>query len=146
MATNHTYVDASPEEVWEVLSEPRSYAHWVVGSSRTHKVEGRWPEKGAVFHHTQGFGPLGLSDDTEVIESEPPRSLVLEVRIRPFLIGRVEVGLEPHGEGTWLTMSENQFGGLLGRAAGLLAEPLLVVRNVESLRRLRRLAERAPSA
>jgi uncharacterized protein YndB with AHSA1/START domain len=142
MATNHTYVAAAPEAVWEVLADPQSYAHWVVGSSRTRHARGRWPSKGATFHHTQGFGPFGLRDTTHVIESRRPRRLVLEVRVSPFLVGRVELRLEPHGEGTWVTMIEHQFGGVLGRLAGRLADPLLLVRNVESLRRLRRLAEK----
>jgi uncharacterized protein YndB with AHSA1/START domain len=142
MATNHTYVAASPEAVWDVLADPRSYAHWVVGSSQTRHTRGRWPSKGAVFHHTQGFGPLGLKDTTQVIESRRPRRLVLEVRVSPFLVGRVELQLDRHRDGTWVTMTEHQFGGVLGRVAGPLAEPLLLVRNAESLRRLRRLAEK----
>lgn len=141
VATNHAYIAAPPEAVWEVLADSGSYAHWVVGSSRTRHAKGRWPNKGAVFHHTQGIGPLGLRDNTEVIESRRPSRLVLEVRIRPFVVGRVELRLDPHGDGTWVTMSEHQFGGLVGRLAGPLAEPLLLARNLESLRRLRRMAE-----
>ena len=58
-------------------------------------------------------------------------------------IGRVELHLDHHGDGTWLTIRESIFGGLVGRLAGPLVEPLLLLRNVESLRRLRRLAENA---
>lgn len=142
MATNHTYIAAPPEAVWGVLSDPGSYAHWVVGSSRTRRVEGRWPNKGSVFHHTQGIGPLGLRDSTAVIEARRPRRLVLEVRIRPLTVGRVELTLEPHGRGTWISMVEHMFGGLVGGPAGFLSDPLIFVRNRESLRRLRRMAER----
>jgi uncharacterized protein YndB with AHSA1/START domain len=142
MATNHAYIAASREAVWDVLADPRHYAHWVVGSSQTRHVRGRWPSKGAVFGHTQGFGPVGLKDTTHVIESRRPSRLVLEVRVTPFLVGRVELRLDPHGDGTWVTMTEHQFGGVLGRLAGPLAEPLLLARNVESLRRLRRLVEK----
>ena len=142
MATNHTYIAADPEQVWQVLSDPSSYAHWVVGSSRTRHVRGRWPSKGSIFGHLQGVGPIGLRDTTEVLASERPKRLVLEVRIRPFALGRVDMRLEPHGEGTWMTMTEHQFGGLIGRPFGPLAEPALLVRNIESLRRLRRMAEK----
>jgi len=141
VATNHTYVGASPQAVWRILAEPRSYAHWVVGSSKTRGFDSAWPEAGAVFHHTQGVGPLGLRDTTEVIEAHESHRLVLEVRMRPLLVARVELALAPHGEGTWLTIRESPFGGLLGRFGGPLLEPALSVRNVESLRRLRRLAE-----
>lgn len=141
MASNHTYVAAPPQAVWRILAEPRSYAHWVVGSSRTRDFDDRWPEPGTVFHHTQGVGPLGLRDTTEVIEAREPDRLVLEVRMRPLLVARVELALAPHGDGTWLTIRESPFGGLLGRFGGPLLEPALAARNVESLRRLRRLAE-----
>jgi uncharacterized protein YndB with AHSA1/START domain len=146
MASNHVYVDASPEEVWAVLADARSYAHWVVGSSQTRRVDGRWPARGSRFHHTQGVGPLGLKDTTAVIESRKPTHLVLEVRMRPLLVARVELALAAHGSGTWLTIRETPFGGLLGRFAGPVLEPLLVVRNAESLRRLRRQAEQVAAA
>jgi uncharacterized protein YndB with AHSA1/START domain len=142
MASNHVYIAKPPETVWEVLADPGSYAHWVVGSSKTRLVEGSWPARGSVFHHTQGIGPLGLRDTTEVIESERPSRLVLEIRMRPFLVGRVELSLDHHGAGTWLTIRESPFAGLAGRFGGPVLEPLLALRNMESLRRLRRLAER----
>jgi uncharacterized protein YndB with AHSA1/START domain len=146
MASNHVYIDAPPEAVWQVLADARSYAHWVVGSSQVRRVEGRWPARGSVFHHTQGVGPLGLRDTTAVIESRKPSRLVLEVRMRPVFVARVELSLAPHGEGTWLTIRESPFGGLAGRFAGPLLEPLIAFRNVESLRRLRRQAERRAAA
>jgi len=86
-------------------------------------------------------GPLGIRDTTEVIESRRPKRLVLEVRTRPVVVARTELSLAAHGDGTWLTIRESPFGGLLGRFAGPLLEPLLAVRNLESLRRLRRMAE-----
>lgn len=141
MASNHVYVDAPPQAVWEVLADASSYAHWVVGASQTRRVEGAWPAKGSRFHHTQGVGPLGIRDTTEVIESRRPKRLVLEVRTRPVVVARTELSLAAHGDGTWLTIRESPFGGLLGRFAGPLLEPLLAVRNLESLRRLRRMAE-----
>jgi len=141
MASNHVYIAAAHETVWEVLADARSYAHWVVGSSQTRRVEGRWPARGSVFHHTQGIGPLGLRDTTAVIDAKRPERLVLEVRIRPLLVARVELALDRHGEGTWLTIRESPFGGLVGRLGGPLLEPVLAFRNFESLRRLRRLAE-----
>jgi uncharacterized protein YndB with AHSA1/START domain len=146
MASNHVYIAAGPETVWEVLADAGSYAHWVVGSSQTRRVEGRWPARGALFHHTQGVGPIGLRDSTEVIDAKRPKRLVLEVRMRPLLVARVELSLAAHGEGTWLTIRESPFGGLAGRFAGPLLEPLLAFRNLESLRRLRRMAERRARA
>jgi len=141
VASNHVYIDAPPQAVWKVLADARSYGHWVVGSSQIRRVEGSWPAKGSRFHHTQGVGPLGLRDTTAVIESRRPKRLVLEVRTRPVLVARTELALDAHGEGTWLTIRESPFGGLLG-LAGPLLEPVLSFRNLESLRRLRRMVER----
>lgn len=140
------YVEAPREAVWAVLADPMSYAHWVVGSSQTRRVEGRWPDRGSVFHHVQGIGPLGIRDTTAVLDAKRPERLVLEVRIRPLLVGRVELALDAHGDGTWVTIRESPFKGLAGRYGGPLLEPLLVLRNTESLRRLRRLAERLAAA
>lgn len=118
MASNRVYVDAPPQAVWEVLADPSSYAHWVVGSSRTRRVEGAWPAKGSRFHHTQELGPLEIRDTTTVIESRRAKRLVLEVRTRPLVVARTELSLAPHGAGTWLTIRESPFGGLLGRFGG----------------------------
>jgi uncharacterized protein YndB with AHSA1/START domain len=145
VASNHVYIAAAPDAVWEVLADPRSYAHWVVGSSQTRGVTGRWPATGSRFHHTQGIGPLGLRDTTEVIESRPPERLVLEVRNASSAGGAGRASLDRHGRGTWLTIRESPFAGLAGRFGGPLLEPLITFRNLESLRRLRRLAEQDAS-
>jgi uncharacterized protein YndB with AHSA1/START domain len=101
MARNAIHVDAPPEAVWEVLGDPRLYGNWVVGASTTFKVDGRWPEVGAVLHHAQ---MMIIRDTTVVLESEPPRRLLLEARARPLMVAMVEVTLEPDGDGTLLVL------------------------------------------
>jgi uncharacterized protein YndB with AHSA1/START domain len=141
MSITETYVEAPPEAVFEVLSDPQSYAHWVVGASRTRKADSAWPEPGTKFHHTQGFFGIGLPDNTEVLKSTPPRRLVLEARIRPFAVNKVEMRLFPSGEGTRVVMVEYPTGGLAAKLHNPLMEAGLWLRNFESLRRLRKLAE-----
>src|SRR3954469_12583018 len=141
MSVTQTYVDAPPEAVFDVLADPNSYAHWVVGASRTRKVDAAWPKRGTKFHHTQGLCGIGLPDHTEVLSVTRPRRLVLEARIRPFAVNKVDLRLHKRGTGTRVTMVEYPTGGIAKRAATPLMDLALHLRNIESLRRLRRLAE-----
>lgn len=141
MSVNETYVDAPPEAVFEVLSDPESYAHWVVGATRTRDADSDFPKRGTKFHHTQGMFGIGLPDNTEVVASRPPRQLVLHARIRPFAVNKVEMRLRRSGPGTSVTMIEYPIGGLAKKLDNPLINLALWARNVESLRRLRRMAE-----
>ena len=142
MPVNETYVNAPPEAIFEVLSDPKSYAHWVVGATRTRKADAGFPKPGTKFHHTQGAFGIGLPDNTEVVASKPPRQLVLEARIRPFAVNKVEMRLRRRGRGTCVTMVEYPIGGIAEKLDNPLIHAALHLRNVESLRRLRRMAER----
>jgi uncharacterized protein YndB with AHSA1/START domain len=141
MSVNETYVDAPPESVFDVLSDAGSYHHWVVGSSKIRAADDGWPEPGSEFRHVQGFFGVGLSDTTAVVAAEPPRTLVLEARIRPFAVNKVELRLFPSGRGTMVVMVEYPTGGLAAKVMNPLVDLSLKLRNVESLRRLRKLAE-----
>lgn len=141
MARNEAHIDAPPEVVWEVLADPDSYGEWVVGSSHIRDADPDWPRPGTVFHHTVGTGPLKVNDHTRAMESDPPRRLVLRANARPVGVAKVEMLLEPDGDGTRVTMIED----LVGRTAPLRFLPTVQAltrsRNTESLRRLKRLAE-----
>jgi uncharacterized protein YndB with AHSA1/START domain len=142
MARESTYVETPPESVWQVLADGRRYSDWVVGSKRVRDVDAGWPAPGTRIHHTVGIGPLVWDDDTEVLASEAPRRLLLEARLRPFGTARVELELTAEGGGTRVTMDEQPAAGPLARAHTRLSDLLLRVRNVESLRRLRRISRR----
>ena len=142
MAENHAYMDAPPDAVFDVLADPDGYAEWVVGASEIRGVEGDWPERGSKFHHTQGLLGIGLKDSTTVIASNRPRQLVIEARFRPLMVAKVELRLRPRGRGTHVTMVEYPIGGLVAKVHNPLIDRALWARNAESLRRLRRLAER----
>ncbi|MDO9352174.1 MAG: SRPBCC family protein [Solirubrobacteraceae bacterium] len=136
MATVKKWIAASPDDVWAVLADARSYAFWVVGSHDVPKFDATWPAIGSTFHHVQGHGPFKLSDTTTVVECQPGRRLLLEVRIRPFLTGPVELVLEPDGEGTCVSLTERAEGGLGGFFPGFVTGPPIAVRNAAALRRL----------
>ena len=146
MSITEAYVNAPPDAVFDVLADPDSYAHWVVGASEIRGVDGRWPEPGSTFHHTQLVPRVGLRDTTSVIASNRPRQLVLLARFRPFMVAKVELRLRPKRSGTHVTMVEYPVGGFAKALHNPLMDGVLHVRNVESLRRLRRLAEAGRAA
>lgn len=142
MSVNEQLADARAETVWAVLSDVQEYGQWVVGARNIRGSEGDWPEPGATFFHTQGFGPVALVKDTStVLEKDEGTRLLLEVRIRPWLVGHVEMQLEELGPRTRVRMIESTQSGLLFPLKPLL-DRLFKARNVESLRRLTAEVER----
>lgn len=142
MANNKRLVHASPEQVWEVLSDGWLYPLWVVGASRMRDVDEDWPQVGARLHHSVGSWPVLVDDDTEVKAVDPGRSLVLHARAWPAGTAEVRIELEADGAGgTELTMWEDAVRGpgvLMPRPARALG---LQWRNKEALRRLALLCE-----
>lgn len=141
MARNELTFAADPETVWAVLADPASYAYWVVGSSEIRDADREWPQPGSRFHHRVGASPLTLADHTEVLEAERPSLLVLRAKARPIGVARVELRIAPHPAGSLVTIIEDPDVPL----GGLLTPPpihaVIRLRNGESLRRLRKLAE-----
>lgn len=133
--------DVSPERVFSVLADAQGYADWVVGSDAIRDADAHWPAVGSRFHHRVGAGPLKVDDHTEVVESDPPRKLVLHARARPLGTALVSLSLEPRGAGTEVTMSETAGDVLSHLGINPLTDWLVDLRNRESLRRLKRIAE-----
>jgi uncharacterized protein YndB with AHSA1/START domain len=141
-ARNEITVDAGPARVWAILGDGHTYPDWVVGAAESRKVDTDYPRPGATLHHTQIVPKVGLRDTSTVIEADEPRRMLLEVRIRPFAVSKVEFELEPVGDHTRVTMWEWGTSGIVPKLTGPLFELSLWVRNAETLRRLRNLAEK----
>lgn len=141
MAVNTRTAGVPAACVWAVLADPDSYATWVVGARDIHGWEGEWPEPGSRFHHSQGAGPIALvHDTTEVLEREPGRRLLLEARMRPWLVFHIDLVLEALGEETTrIVMDERPVRGWLMPLAPAV-ELSVKARNVEALERLNALA------
>lgn len=142
MATTTTQVNASPETVFAVLSDPCSYEHWVVGSKDIRSWDPGFPAPGTSFHHTFMIGPVPVKDSTSVLELDPPRHILLRARARPTGIAHVALDLTPADGGTRVAITEWPVEGLPARLHNPLQDKLIQLRNVESLRRLKRLAEK----
>ncbi len=142
MSTNERRIDATPDEVWAVLSDGWLYPLWVVGATRMREVDAAWPEKGSRIFHSVGVWPLVINDSTTVVECEPVRRLVLRAGAWPAGEGQVTIDLEPTSTGTLVRLHEDVVSG-----PGRLVPPpvrhlQLGWRNTETLRRLAHVAER----
>ena len=58
VSINTRVMNATPDQVWEVLSDGWLYPLWVVGASRMREVDDAWPALGARLHHSVGTWPL----------------------------------------------------------------------------------------
>ncbi len=135
-------VQASIDEVWSVVANGWMYSGWVVGASRIRDVDFTFPAAGSNLHQSVGIWPLLIDDVTTVVSVEPRRSLVLQVRSRPWGEGRVRLRLVEQGPHTVIEIDEEITRGLgrwLPRSAQV---PLMNWRNRECLDRLAHLAER----
>ena len=135
-------MQASPEQVWEVLSDGWLYPLWVVGATRMREVDDHWPQVGARLHHSVGTWPLTLDDITEVAETTPGVRLVLKAHAWPAGRADVTLTLHPQGADTEVVMEEQATAGPASVVPKAMQDPLLSWRNAESLRRLAFLAER----
>lgn len=135
------HFDVPPERVWEALSDANSYGDWVVGSDTIRDADPHWPEPGSKFHHRVGVGPIKVNDHTEVMEADPTRRLVLHARARPLGTALVTLELTPKDGGTHVVMHETAGDPVSKLSINPLTDWLVDLRNEESLRRLKRIAE-----
>jgi hypothetical protein len=134
---------ASREAVWRVLADGYRYADWVVGAKRIRAADRGWPAPGSRFHHKVGVGPVEIKDSSVSEAMDEGRSLSLRVKAFPAGAARVRIILgETEDGGTSIKMEEHPIDGFARRFDNPLQQAALWLRNVESLRRLARLAER----
>ena len=136
-------VNATPDEVFEVLSNGWLYSSWVVGASRMRAVDEAWPQPGSRLHHSAGIWPAVIDDTTVSHEAVPGRRLVMTARGWPVGEARIDIQLEPDGaDATTVILREDVSAGptqIVPRPIRALA---IKPRNIETLRRLAYIAER----
>jgi uncharacterized protein YndB with AHSA1/START domain len=145
VARNDAHVSATPERVFEVLSDPACYPRWVVGAKRFRAADPGFPAPGTRFHHAVGLGPLEVRDHTQVVAFETPRRVVLKARARPVGTATVTIEVRAEDGGSHVTLLEGPGDAVSRIFFNPLTDPLIRRRNDESLRRLRALVERAPA-
>ncbi|WP_332666535.1 SRPBCC family protein [Aeromicrobium sp.] len=141
MSVNRRVIAATPDDVWNVLSDGWLYPLWVVGATRMRDVDRDWPEVGSRIHHSVGVWPVLIDDHTEVLEAVPGRSITLRARAWPMGEAKVDIRLSDVGAQTEVVITEDAIAG----PGVLVPEPLkgltLSWRNTETLRRLAFVAE-----
>lgn len=141
VAHNEIDMGVPAESVFAVLSDPRSFARWVVGSREIRRADPEWPAVGTAFDHKVGVWPIILSDHSEVVEAAPAQLLKLLVKARPFSKAYVTLRLRQVAGGTRVEMDEVAADARSRLLFNFLTDPLIRIRNRESLRRLKALAE-----
>jgi uncharacterized protein YndB with AHSA1/START domain len=136
VSTTSRPIAATPEQVWEVLSDGWLYPLFVVGAARMRDVDESWPAVGSRLHHSVGSWPLLIDDTTEVLEIEEGRRLLLLARGWPAGQAHVDISLQPSGDTTVVTMTEDATAGPGLLVPKPLRDAQLHLRNVEALRRL----------
>jgi uncharacterized protein YndB with AHSA1/START domain len=146
MTVLNVLVDRSPGEVWDVLSDGRAYAEWVMGTRHVRDVDPDWPALGSKIHYTLGIGRWTFDDITTVRLAEPGQRLELEAHAGRLGTARVSIVLLPWGERqTVLILDEHPLSGPGARWHSILVEALLRLRNGRMLRSLARVVhERHP--
>ena len=141
MATNTRDIAATPDQVWDVLSDGWLYPLWVVGATRMRDVDDTWPAEGAALHHSVGVWPVVLDDETRVLESHPGRSIRLRAKAWPGGEAEVLISLEAQGEKTRVSIQEKTVSGPGSLLPQVLEDPLMKIRNNETLNRLAHVVE-----
>ena len=115
-------VDAPPEKVWEVVSQPANIPHW-----EKHVVNVRVPDEilgeGSRYIVVMGFMGVRVTVRGEILRWEPPSHAT--IRLRGPLDATIETTVAelPHGRSVLRHEVTYTFRGPLGRvvAAGLTA-------------------------
>src|SRR5688500_1599183 len=109
MAKVEHLVNASPERVFAVLADGWTYSDWVVGTAHIRAVDTTWPRAGARLFHKAGPWPISIRDITTIVESDPPRLLVMKLRLWPLGAGIARFELEQVGERTTRVTLHEEF-------------------------------------
>ena len=147
MARCTQVIEATPDAIFAVLSDPLRYPDWVVGAKAMRDADDDFPALGTKLHHRVGFGPLSVEDHTEVVDIAAPYRLELRARARPLGTARVLLLVSPRGErSSYVTMIEDGADPLTRLVFNPLTHLLVRGRNQECLRRLKDLAEAPATA
>lgn len=137
MSTVTQVFDSPPAHVWKVISDGWLYTGWVVGASRIRAVDDHWPQVGAKLHHSVGTWPFLIDDSSSVTAVDPGRTLELLARGWPMGEAKVLITVEDLGSGKCkVSIAEDAVRGPGKVVPKALRDPLIAVRNRETLKRL----------
>jgi hypothetical protein len=138
-------VPLAPDEIWQVLADPWTWARWVTGTRRIRDADAGWPQPGSQLHHRFGPRLLQVRDHTTVLVAEAPFRLVVDAGAWPWGRVRAELRLTPNRGTTLVALREDATSGLVA-ALPRIAHPVQVYRNRRSLARMLDLARSRSAA
>ena len=141
MASTDIVIEAPASAVYATLLDAWTYEVWVGGAKRIRDVDPNWPAPGSRFHHSVGVGPLQTSDQTQLLQRETDRLVVLQVQIWPIGEGTVRLELEDLGERTRVVMTETFTNGPAAWMDNSLQQLAVKLRNDWSLDQLKTVVE-----
>jgi hypothetical protein len=141
MAIRNALIEATPEEVWSVLSDGYSYADWVVGTAAIRAVDEGWPEPGTSIHYSAGQGPLRVEDKTTSRLCRQPSCLELEAHMLTVGTLRVAIRVLPWGENVVVAIDEHPLRGPSLVVDNPLIDFSFTLRNRRLLRNLERVVK-----
>lgn len=141
MSQNVKALDCSPSAVFDVLADGWLYPTWVVGASRMRDVDASWPREGSTLAHSVGVWPALIDDETVSVEWDPPHRAVIRAKGWPIGEAVVTIDVRPRGTGCLVRIREEPSEGPGAWVPRVLTDPLLGLRNRETLRRLAFVAE-----
>lgn len=140
MAVNRIVCNASAEQVYAVLSDPRPYGYFVVGTRTIRRFDPHWPEPGATFDHSLGVGVTLIRDHTIAVAATPPSQLTVHARMLPVAVNENVFRLTPDLDGrVRVELREYPIQGPASiQPFAAIVNGLLWLRNTLALRRLRK--------
>jgi hypothetical protein len=140
MSTVSQLFNTPAADVWRVIADGWLYSGWVVGASRIRAVDDTWPQAGSRLHHSVGAWPLVINDNTRVTAAEAGKKLELVARGWPLGEAKVVITLEDRGNQCLVSMAEDAIRGPGKGVPKFMRDPMITVRNRETLRRLELMA------
>ena len=141
MAVNYRTMNCPPQNVFAVLADGWLYPGWVVGASRMRNVDAAWPTAGSAIHHSVGVWPALIDDSTSTLEWDPPRHALFKARGWPIGEAHVALDVKARRGGCVVRITEDATAGPSRFVPVFLRDPVLRMRNAETLQRLAFLAE-----
>lgn len=135
-----TVIDARPEEVWKIISDPRNLPRW---NSLIKDVHGAPPDglkPGDRYSTELGILGVKIKVAARVLETDPPRSAM--IRLTGPLEATVRTWLRPVGKGRTRLEHEVDYklkggpiGSLIARGVKYLGAPSILKRGIRAQKR-----------
>jgi uncharacterized membrane protein len=142
-------IGASPEVVWDFVSNLRRIPEWIEDTLKMLSVEPEPAQRGTIYRERSRIvGPLSQVTNWKISEFDPPRFQKHDGQVPLMAATSVSFALEPSAGGTKFTLV---FEYTPGNPLSSLSDRLFLKKNLQSsfgrsLQRLKALVEAAPAA